>query len=509
MSKPEPAPSSVGPLEARIVASVRWVAVGQVVTQLGRFAVSVVLARLLAPSEFGLMAMAAVLITLASLFPTLGTGQAIVQRKELTEGLLRTLATLGLLTGFALSVLLALGAWSAATLVFEEPRVGGIVAVLGLQFAIHSFSVVPESLLQREMRLDRLVWIDLAQLIVSSSVAVGLAAKGWSVWALVASGLAGAAARTLTVLWASPWRLRFGFEPGTLSGLATFGFGVVGVSLVTYVSRFADRVLIGRLLGATTLGFYDYACRLFWYPMEMVAPVLVSVMFPALAKVQDDNARLGRGLLRATGLVVLVAAPVMIGLAAVADPFVPILLGERWRPVVPLIVILAPAGILAAAGVTTGEVLMAKGRVMQRFWLTVVNTSILLAAILIGVSGGIHSVAISIAIARIPVVLVSFAVVLRLVGLSLNDLWRTVRSTVMLSVIMGAAVTLLRTALLRTSFPPVLVLLACIAFGALIYLGGTRLHSPPALRDFYLLLPPFLQRRPLVVWLFEPVRRPA
>ena len=511
VSKPEtaPAPKSVPQLEARVLTGVRWVAVGQVATQTGRFAVSIVLAHLLAPSEFGLMAMAAAITTIASLFPTLGTGQAIVQRKELSEPLLRTVATLGLLTGLLLSGLLVVAAWTLATKLFAEPRLAAVVSVLAAQFIIQAVGVVPESLLQREMRLGRLVTIDVAHLVASSIVAVGLALNGWGVWAMVVGILVGALVRTAAVLMLSPWQLRFGFDRGELRSVASFSASVLGTNIVTYVSRFADRVAIGRLLGVTSLGFYDYACRLYWYPFEVLSPILVRVMFPAFSKIQDDNAILGRAFLRSNGLIAFVACPIMLGLAAVADPFVPVVLGEQWRPIVPLVEVLAPAGMLAAIGVTTGELFYAKGRATLRFWWASANAAITIAAVIVGVSGGILGVAIALACVRVPITIAGFSVALRLTGLSLVDLWRTVRVTFILSLLMGAAVLTLRLTLLQTSLLPALVLLICVTFGATIFVVGARIYRPQALDDFYRLLPAPVQRRPFVAWLFEGARRPA
>ena len=484
-------------------------AVGQVATQTGRFAVSVMLARLLAPGEFGLMAMAAVITTVASLFPTLGTAQAIVQRRELSERLLRTLATLGLVTGLTLSAILAVGAWSLANTLFAEPRVAAIVAVLGIQFTIQSLSMVPENLLLREMRLSRLVAIDVAHLVISSSIAVGLALNGWGVWALVTGNLVGAMVRTVAIWLASPWRLAFGFDVHELRGVAGFSAGVVATNLVNYFARFTDRLAIGRLLGVTNLGFYDYACRLYWYPLEAITPVLLGVMFPALSKIQDDDARLGRAFLRANGLIAFVVCPIMIGLAAVADPFVPVLLGERWRPIVPLVEILAPAGILAALGVTQGHLFLAKGKATLRLYWALIGAATTMAAVVIGVSGGIRGVAIALVCVRVPLTIVGFAFALRLVQLSVRDLWRTVRSAVMLAVIMGAAVAALRWMLLQTVLSPVAVLLICVVFGIVVYGAGARMHPPRAVNDFYRLLPASLQRRPFVAWLFMSVYRSA
>ena len=498
----QPGPGQPGQFDkAEVFSGVRWLAVGQVATQAARFLVAIILARLLAPAEFGLMAMAAVFTTIAELFATLGAGPVIVQRREVPDALLRSVALLGVTVGLLLTSLLVLGGWLSAGF-FAEPRVRGVVIGLGCTFAIASVGLVPDALLQRAMRFDRLVLIDILQLVSNSTVSITLAFMGCGVWSLVVGNLTGAVVRSAALVIASPWPLRFGFDRAALHGVVGFSASVLGFNLVQYLARYTDRLLIGRLLGATSLGLYDYAFRFYTYPLDVITNVLIRVMLPTFSRMQGDVEQLGRAFLRANGAIAFVTFPMMAGLAVVADPFVNVVLGEQWRPIIPLIQILAPVALLTAMGATTGQIFLASGKAAFRFWWGIIYTTVIVLAVAVGVRWGIRGVAASLAIVMVPINVAAFWLALRLVHLGLGDLWRALRSTAALTALMALIVTLLRLGLTRAQVPAVAVLAGCVAAGALWYVAGARRFPPHALTDLYQVLPAALRRQRLVEWLF-------
>lgn len=495
-------------LDAPLVFSgVRWLAAGQVATQATRFVVSIVLARLLAPAEFGLLAMATAITTVGSLFSTMGASPVIVQRRELSESLLRSLALLGMLTGFFLSAVMGLGAWAFAGF-FHEPRLAGILTALGATFALGGVSLVPDALLQRALRFDRLVTIDLLQVVAGSAISIVLALAGWGAWGLVVGNLAGTALRSAALVILSPWRIRFGFDGSAVRGVVGYSGSVLGFNLVQYWARYTDRLLVGRILGAASLGFYDYAFRFYMYPLEVVTHVLIRVLLPAFSKLQHDLEQLGRAYLRANGAIAFICFPMMAGLAVVADPFVPVVLGEQWQPIVPLIRILAPVALLSALGVSTGQIFLACGRADLRFAWCLVYTALIIAAVVVGVQWGIHGVAVALAIVLVPINIASYWLALRLVNLGLGVLWRTVRTTAALTTAMAIVVSIKRVALDAVGAPEELTLFVCVAGGIACYVAGARRFPPRALRDLFELLPDGLRRQPRVTWLFGTATTP-
>jgi PST family polysaccharide transporter len=477
-----------GPDPVRVFAGVRWVAAGQVVSQGVRLGVSIALAHLLTPHDFGLLTMAAVFTAIGALLSTLGAGPAIVQRPALSEGLLRSLATLGLAMGFGLWALLALGSRAIAAF-FGEPGVAGVVALLAGSFAASAFGMVPEGLLQRELRFGRLVSIDMSVLAFSSAGSIGLAAAGYGVWALVLPNLASAVLRSLLLLLSSPWRLRLGFDRAAIAGVLGFSGSVLGFNALQYFARNADRLIIGRALGTIELGLYDYAYRFYMYPLEVVSGVLISVMFPTFARLQESRDALGRAFLRANGAIALLTFPMMLGLMVVAGPFVRVVLGEQWIRVIPLVQILAPIGALQSIAATPGQIFLATGNAALRFWWAVAYTSVMVAAFVSGVPWGIIGVASAYAIAVVPICWVAFWLALRLVELRMGALWATLRRTVLATGAMTASVAGLELWLVSTGAGDRAILAACVPLGVAVYAALTWALRPQALEDLLRLLP--------------------
>ena len=482
-----------------IVAGVRWVAIGQVFGQLMRVAVSAVLAHLISPEDFGLMAMAGIFTGFVAMFQMLGAGTVIIQRPALTERLLRSLASLGIASGLTVGGALAAGSPLFARM-WGDLRLTAILCGLAAVFPISSIAIVPENLLQRDLKFGKIVALELVSQIIQSAIAIGLAASGWRVWALIAAQLCGTSVRTIALVAISPWRLRFAWDRKELKGVVGFSGGVLGFNVLQYFSRNTDNMIIGRFLGPEPLGFYDYAYRMYMYPLEAVTSVLMRVMLPAFARVQSDDAELGKVFQRAVGAIALITFPMMTGLAAIAHPFVVVVLGETWLPVVPLIRVLAPVGMLHSIGATTGQVLLAKGRVGMRLWLNVVATAVFIASFILGLPWGTLGVATGYAIAMVPVVGASFILAMGLIRQPLRVLWTTLSTYTWGSLVMGLSVRGLCVALEQRELAELEVLVTGVAAGVLVYGAIIVIARPPALVDLLHLLPATVRRmKPIAV----------
>ncbi|MEZ4330275.1 MAG: MOP flippase family protein [Myxococcota bacterium] len=466
----------------RVLASVRWVAAGQLLTQGARLVVSVVLARLLSPNDFGLMTMAAVFTAIGHLVATMGIGATIVQRREVSEALLRSLASVGIGSGVALWIVFAVTAEEIARF-FAEPAVAGLVTVLAANFALSSFGMVPEALLQRELRFGRVVAVDLAALVVASGGALALAASGYGVWSLVVPNVVSTALRGLLLVWISPWPLRLGFDARAVSGVLGFGGSILAFNGLIYLTRHADSLIIGRALGAAQLGLYDYAYRFYAYPVEVITGVLLGVMFPTFARLQDRREALGRAFLRANGAIALVTFPMMAGLGAVAGPFVRVVLGEQWVDVIPLVQILAPLGAMQSLGATPGQIFLATGNAALRLGWAVVYTIVIVASFVVGAAWGIVGVATAYAIVMVPITAIGFWIAMRLIDAPLVSVWRTLRSTTAAAAGMALLVLGLDAALAARGAGDPVRLFVDVPSGVVAYCGAIWLLRPAALAD--------------------------
>jgi PST family polysaccharide transporter len=465
-----------------IVAGVRWTAVGHVVGQLLRFCVSLALARLLSPEDFGLLGMAVVITGFVGLFQTLGTHGAVIQRKELSTAFVNSVATINVAMGAALTCTLVLAAPLVAH-VYQNETVGGIVRTLAFIFLISSFGIVHSSVLNRELRFNRLVGIELTATVTQAVVAVTLASLGFEVWALVTGNVVQALVTTSLLQLASPWRVRWGVAWEELRRVWGFSLHLTGVNTVDYAFKNADKLVIGTFLGPEALGFYWLAYSLCTLPADALTRILGRVLFAAFSRIQDDDAELRRGVLRTTGITMLIVMPMMAGLAAVAGSFAAGALGDRWAPSAPLIVALVPIGVLISLSAPTANLYLAKGKSHWLFWWNLASGTLVVGSFFAGIPWGPLGVAVAYAAAMIPLTAVFLLFPFRLIQLGMRELFRSLAPIATGTVFMVALVVATRMALEAAGVRPLVVLGLTVPVGAAAYGLAMLVLRPRVLGD--------------------------
>lgn len=481
----------------------RWMTLSFGAVQAIRLLAQVVLARILAPEHFGLMAMALVVMQFLDLFRDLGTRSAIVQRETISRGFLSSMFFVNLAMGLILAVGIAATA-PLVSLAFGEPQLVPLLQVLALATLMTSAGLVQEALMHRHMRFRTLAVVQLVGAVGYGGVAVGLAVAGLGVWALVLSTVVSAALSTLAAWSLSPWRPGWHFSWSDPRAVAGYSLNISGAESAGYLLGVADRLIIGRALGSIMLGYWAMAGRVFVYPIQAVVHVLHQVLFPALARLEDDGER-GRYYLRAVSVVAMVSLPAMAGLAVVARPFVDVVLGEQWLPAVPLIMLVAPVGALDAMMGTTGVLLKAIGRTDRMLRISLFSAAAVVASILLGVPWGVNGVAVAYAVAHLALLYPTFSISLRLIGLRFADFVRAVAPYVTATLAMVAATGLAVGMTTAASLAAWAVLLTGIAVGAAVYGGLMLTFRPAAVGDLAVLVPALPDR--WARWLDRGARR--
>ena len=404
----------------------------------------VVLGRLLQPSDFGLIAMMTVVFGLADMFAQMGVGDGIVQHAEALDR--DQLSTL-----FWTNCLLGIGAYCAVQLsipllvaIYREPDLERLVPVAALSLAIVPLGIHVTALLRRGLRFRLLAALELARAVAATATAISGALLGWGVWALVAGQLASALVGTAALLGigaALGWlpRLRYDFEG--VKGVLRFGAFHFGSNVVNYFNSRIDQLLVGSLLGARALGYYSMAFNLVAQPSARVIQVVTQVAFPIMARMRGDIAQLRRWYLKLLNILATINAPLLLGLAAVAPLLVPLLLGERWTPSVPLVQILAALFVLRSAGNAGGTLMFALGRSDVNFYWNCGLSLLVPAAVLAGVEiGGLTGVALALALVQALLFLLWHAVARRVLPLALRDYAKAFVRPTALAAAMAAAV---------------------------------------------------------------------
>lgn len=471
-----------------LFSGIRWTGAGQVVTEAVRMLVSVVLARLLVPEDFGLLSMASVITGLVMIFQYLGAAAVVIQRQQISERLISSLFYLNIIASIILSGVLYLAAPSLASM-YNEAGLVPVIEALSLSFIITAVGTIPGALLNRDLRFDRMAQVSFIAAAVQGIVAVVMAYAGYGVWALVISNILSSLASSLFMWWASGWFPRAGLYWSELRQVAGFCLNMTGLNLVDYSSRDADKFVIGKWLGEANLGYYTMAYRFCLYPPLVISPILNRVLFATFSRLQDDDDQLQLIYLRAVGGIAFITFPLIAGMMAVADPFVMAVLGEKWAPAIPIMIALGPVGALQAISTPANYVMLAKGKANWLFWLTIISTTLTILAFLGAIPFGVVWVATAYSIITLPLTVIRFKLSFQLLRVPFFKLLKATWPYLFASILMCGSVYALRLLCEWLQIGSMVEMVLIIPLGAVVYTVLMLLWQPPAVRDFAKALP--------------------
>jgi O-antigen/teichoic acid export membrane protein len=373
-----------------------WVAWGSGASAVLKVALLVVLTRLLSPADFGIVSAALIVIGFSLTFSQLGLGPALVQRPDLQPKHVST----AFVASTALGLLVAALIWLMAPLLAAFFRMEGLTPIaraLAFLFPIKGVSAVAENLLQRDLRFRFLANVDvLTNSIGYGLVAVVLALWGWGPWALVVAQLTQALLRAVIVLTVVPPRLRPRPSWACFQELMGYGAGYSAAHIGVFLADQADNFAVGRWLGAIALGLYSRAYQLMAVPSALIGDVLDKVLFPTMARVQDDPRRLASAYLRGTALLAIVTLPAVVLAAAVAPELVLVAFGSRWEALVPPFQVLALGMMFRTSYRMSDSLSKATGKVYRRAWRQAVYAGLVFLGAWVGQHWGLTGVAVGV-----------------------------------------------------------------------------------------------------------------
>lgn len=349
-------------LDSRIIRSSAWVALSFGVNRVLWVGALIVLARLLSPSDFGVVSLASVFVLVFDRIQGGGLNAALIQRRKGLEEAAASAFLFAAGFGLALYTLIFFASPVLAD-AFRAPRLDEVMRVLGLAVVLHSLGVVPSALLARKLGFKRLARGELAGGFAFAGVSVALAFGGAGVWSLVAGRVAQAGVRVAINWWLAPRlpSLRRA-NRRVLAELLRYGRFVSGTNLLVLITTQLDNVFVARLLGTASLGFYSIAFRFASFPTSLLGAVAGRVMFPAYAMLQDDLPAFQRTYVTTLQRIALVGFPLSLVLVVGAEPVVLGLLGERWEPAIGPLRLLAAYGLMRTVAATASPVFRAANR---------------------------------------------------------------------------------------------------------------------------------------------------
>ena len=305
-------------LKTKVLNGLKWSFLDQIVLQVVFVVFSIFLARILNPSDFGIVGMITIFSGFAALFIDMGFGTALIQKQDVSEDYFSSVFWLNLTLGVLLYLFFFFLAPYLA-LFYNEPKLVLLVRITCMSFVINALTSIQHFLLIKNLQFKKKVIFNWVSMIFGYVVAFILAKKGFGYWALVFMTLSSAIVNSFLLWISSSWRPKFIFHWAKIKELSSFGLNVLGDTSVNYWSRNYDNFIIAKMLGSTELGIYTRAYSLMLLPLKNITSVISKVMFPAFSKKQGDVQNIKMHYLKIVKLIGLITFPAMIGLSFVSS----------------------------------------------------------------------------------------------------------------------------------------------------------------------------------------------
>jgi O-antigen/teichoic acid export membrane protein len=383
-------------LKQQAISGVKWTSLSSMIIVLVQLAQLAILAHYLAPQDFGLMAIVGVVIGFSALFMDMGISASIIQKQDITHLQLSSLYWLNIIAGIFIFIII----YNLAPIVsnfYNEVELIPIVRLLALTFIITAVGNQHAILLQKKLRFDAIAKINVLSVITGFTAAVVLAIKGYGVYALVYASLVSTLVGTSinVIIGLKEHRPSLIYSHNQIRAMISFGFFQMGERGLNYFNSQFDVILIGKLLGTEALGIYSIAKNISMRPAQIINPIITTVTFPVMAKVQDDTAKLKAIYLKTINYLSSVNFPIYILLALLAEPVVLVLFGEKWVESILVLQILSIYSAVRSTGNPIGSLLLSKGRADLGFYWNIGLFSFMPLVIYLGSYGGLDGVAYS------------------------------------------------------------------------------------------------------------------
>lgn len=475
-------------VRSQVQLGLKWVTLSQASVQGGRFLTNVVLARLLVPEMFGLVAMANVVIHVLGVVRELGLGAAYIQRPVADAEERRvaanttfylSLATNGALFLVASSLVPAIAAY------YRAPEVEPVLRVMFVTFLFDAFGTTPSLVLQKELDFGRFALAEIAASAALAVIGIGAALLGFGVWSLVAGHLGSKAVQCTAFFLLSGWRPQRTFDRRMARELFAYGKYLWAFAILSAVGAQLDRAIMGRWIGPATLGVYTLALNLSLLPTRQITNLVNRVSFPALSTLQHDPVALRRASRRALAHVAVLSLPLGLGMAATARELVLTVYGPRWSEAIPVLEILAFYGMTLSVSAVHGPVLRAIAKPQAMLYTSILHHALLVLLLFTIGRSGVLGICYAVLFPVIVSSVISFALMLHYLSFSPWALFEPLLRSALPAAVMYGGVELFQSALGASWDLPAPALLAASAgVGALVYLACTSLVNRPMLVEF-------------------------
>jgi O-antigen/teichoic acid export membrane protein len=468
-------------IKEKAIKGIVWSVIQNWGSQVVSLIVFFVLARLLAPDAFGLVALANIFLALMQTFLNQGFAQALIQTQELKPEKIDTAFWTNLGIGILLTGMSWIGADFIASL-FKQPELAPILRGFSLLFFINSTSNIQQALLERNLKFKAIAIRSLVGTFVGGCVGIIMALNNFGVWSLVCQQIAQEVVGALLLWNASEWRPKFRFSHDYFREMFSFGINILGFNFLTFLNTRADDFLIGYFLGTVALGYYAISYRILGVMTQLLISTANQVALPTFSRLQFDIDKFRQAFYTATQFTSVISFPVFLGVAALAPELVILLFGKQWIPSIPVLQILAFSGIFKSVNFFRNSLFIAMGKPSWSVWIGLLNVVLNLIGFTLAVRWGIVAVASAYVIRGYLVFPIAQWAANRLIKAPFLTYLRLFLvpffgSLVMVAAILGTKKVLTNLVSLQALLP------ICIVIGIIIYGLIIRLFSPELFKD--------------------------
>ena len=426
-------------LKEKVVGGVAWSIAEKVGSMLLQMVVSIVVARLLVPEDFGVMAILTFFTALALVVVDSGFSQTLIRKENPSREDYQSVFAFNI----GVSVVLYVALVALAPVVaryYELPVIAKIAPVLFLLLPINALCVIQNTIFTREFRFQLLSKANFAASLVAGAVAIAMALAGCGVWSLVGQRVATLAVKTL-ILWVrSDWRPSSRLSMRPVREMAPFSFRLLTTDLIASIYNNISQMFIGKIYSADTLGFFNQAQKFKDLPLTSAMQSVQSVTYPALSKIGDQREKFAESYRQVLMVVAFMLFPAMIGIAVVAGDLFALLLGEKWMPTVPYLQILCLTGLFQPLAIIAYNILKVKsdGAIILR--LEIAKKALMTLLLALTIPHSVKAVAWGLVVMSFCEFAINFIASMRYTSLTLWRAIRTLLPTVIVTAVMATAV---------------------------------------------------------------------
>ena len=448
---------------------IAWTASAQIVKQFLDFGIGIAMARLLMPSDFGVVSASMIFFSFISILTSFGFAPAIVQRPEIDDKYLNTAQTICVVFGVISTLTMVLCAGLIGS-VFRNQTIGEVIPLMSINFLISSFSIVPTALLTRHLYFSKLTAASIISSVFYGAVAIGMAVFGFGVWSLIVGSVVSVFINAVLLSYFASYFPKFCFNRKYCGEIWSFGGAITISSLFNHIARNADNFIIGRYLGPEALGFYSRAYNLATIPKEMTVSIFGSVLFPSFARMQGNIIRQSDAYFKSINAIVLVTFPMSLILLISAPELVDFVYGAKWANSILPLRILSLAGFVYTLYAPCTSLLLGSGKIRAYTILQIIYSSGTVFAVLFTYNQGISCVAFAVSIVIIVSWIAYLIAVHKIFVFKISAYWKSSKAAVFGTLYMSSAMLLTKYLISIYFINEYLVIFSELSVAALTYI---------------------------------------